>query len=80
MVPKLENSYRTEPEDAEAFNACAVERAITGVLNAHLQDAKYDAVSAPKLAMKLSGLIKSEVKRLNMPRFKIVSQVRDHSH
>ena len=75
MVPKLANSYRTEPEDAEAFNVCAVERAISGVLSTHLQDAKYDAASAPKLAMKLSGLIKSEVKLLNMPRFKVVTQV-----
>ena len=75
VLPKLENSYKTEPDDSETFNVCAVERAIANVLNRHLADQKYDKDTSPKLALKLCGLIKSDVKRLCLPRYKIVSQV-----
>ena len=76
MVPRLENSYKTKPGETEAFNVCAVERAIHGVLSTHLAEVRYDQDTAARLAMKLASLIKADVKKLCMPRYKIVTQVR----
>ena len=76
MVPRLENSYKTNPGETEAFNVCAVERAIHGVLSTHLAEVRYDQDTAARLAMKLASLIKADVKKLCMPRYKIVTQVR----
>ncbi len=71
----MENTYKTNPDEGAEFNVCSVERVIKNVLEKHLTDQKYDSETSPKLAMKLSGLLKSEVKRLNMARYKIVSHV-----
>ncbi len=55
----------------------AVERAIAKVLNAHLPEHAYCSTESPKMALKLCGLIRAEVKMIDMPRYKIVAQVRN---
>ncbi len=75
LFPKLENTYKLGPDDSETFNVSAAEEVISDQLNYHLTNHKYNQDTSAKMALTLSGLIKSEVKKLNIPRYKIVCQV-----
>ena len=73
--PRLANTYKTTPDSNTIFNTEAVQHTITNILTTHLKDYTYEKGSSAELTTTLSGLIKSEVKTLDIPRYKLVCQV-----
>ncbi|XP_029474178.1 tctex1 domain-containing protein 4 [Rhinatrema bivittatum] len=72
---QYENTYRLAPEEACRFNASGVRRALESVLTSRLWDAAYSPVTTGQLAQSLTDLIRSKVKELMPPRYKLVCHV-----
>ena len=68
-----ENTYRTEP--LVKFVPAKVEPVIQGALSEALTGVRYDPARCSGLARELSEVIKERVKRLELPRHKLVSFV-----
>ena len=70
---RLECTYKMEPD--RKFPTKRAEETIRNVLEAELETEKYDADKCPGLCKQLAEAIKSRVKLLGNPRYKIVSVV-----
>ncbi|XP_071119474.1 dynein light chain Tctex-type 5-like [Haliotis cracherodii] len=71
--PRMENSYRLEPE--KAFPSVSVKKIIQSVFEEMIGDKEYDPAESTLLAGKLADVIKHRVKELGHPRYKIVATV-----
>lgn len=73
--PKLvyDNSYRLEPH--MKFESDKVRDIIESVLESQLKDETYDHKSCKQLVLTLSEIIKSRVKEINYPSYKLVCVV-----
>jgi len=61
-------------QEHERFIPSEVEEKIKEVMNAKLAKAQYDPATAPQLSRDLATQIRDEVKKLNIPRYKIIVQ------
>ena len=71
----MQNTYRTEPHPKEKFVASHVEKVIQGILRTYLEDQAYEPRKCALLAQTLTDIIKSRVKEMNMPRYKLICNV-----
>lgn len=72
---RLENTYRTCPDDKQQFSSCKAEILIREVLQSQLAGQTYSAVKAPALVAALSERVKAAVKGLHCERYKLVANV-----
>ena len=72
--PAFENTYRLEPKETDRFYPTKVRDLIEQMIIAHLKDKEYDHAAAKGLAEKIADDIKSAVKGLSIPSYKIVVQ------
>mmetsp|Transcript_9253 Transcript_9253/g.27446 ORF Transcript_9253/g.27446 Transcript_9253/m.27446 type:complete len:128 (+) Transcript_9253:116-499(+) len=70
-----ENTYIMQPKDEEKFYPSKVTEAIKRVMDDMLKDKEYSVEDAKMWTQDLSNDIKTAVKELNMPRYKIIVQV-----
>ncbi|KAK7100579.1 dynein light chain Tctex-type 5-like isoform X2 [Littorina saxatilis] len=68
-----ENSYKTEPE--KEFSPAAAKRVIREVMEAMLNDQKYDSATCNQLTLTVADVIKKRVKELGFARYKIVTNI-----
>ncbi|XP_070562863.1 dynein light chain Tctex-type 5-like [Ptychodera flava] len=71
-VRKLENTYRMEPQHEYEFKSQEVRGVIEDIFKIRLKDETYEQKRANNLARNLAEVIKIRVKKLNMPRHKLV--------
>ena len=67
---QLQNTFRTEPEEAEKVKASAMEEVCQQVLDELLLDARYNDRMASNLTRTLSNSVKERLKALHLPRYK----------
>uniref|UniRef100_A0A8C7J5C6 Uncharacterized protein n=1 Tax=Oncorhynchus kisutch TaxID=8019 RepID=A0A8C7J5C6_ONCKI len=70
-----ENTYKTEPEKGCLFKASKVQKLVQAMLDSYLDGASYNAASGSHLSQILSDMVKSKVKEMSPPRYKLVCQV-----
>ncbi|XP_045174156.2 dynein light chain Tctex-type 5-B-like [Mercenaria mercenaria] len=74
-VIKIENTYRTEPEEGKYFAPMRVENMMKETLERKLKTVKYTPDGCRIIATELTEEIKSKVKAMDFPRYKIVCNV-----
>nr|XP_006825166.1 PREDICTED: tctex1 domain-containing protein 1-B-like [Saccoglossus kowalevskii] len=72
---KYENTYKMKPDPGSEFRSHLVRQTIEDILCTRLEGEKYDPKKAAQLARNLSDVIKTRVKKLHIPRHKIVAHV-----
>jgi len=75
QVHVWENTYIMAPKDEEKFQPSKVSKAIDKVMNEYLRDKEYSAEDAKVWTLELSNDIKTAVKELAIPRYKLIVQV-----
>ncbi|XP_067673595.1 dynein light chain Tctex-type 5-like [Haliotis asinina] len=73
--PKLENTFRLEPDEGKRFMPRKVEKLLADVLAARLDKVTYDPRTCREITTDISTHIKARVKAMDFPRYKIVSNV-----
>lgn len=74
-VVQYENTYRTEPEKERQFSAGKVEELLKETLENRLERIKYSSDKCRIIATELTADIKSKVKAMEFPRYKLVCNV-----
>ena len=72
---KLENTYQLQPADGQKFNASKVSAIVNEILKSYLDGEKYEEKKCKMMVKNLSDVIKSRVKGLGYPRYKIICSV-----
>lgn len=75
---RLENTYRTEPEEDERFKSDACKNIVEDLVKERLERYTYDKGSAPKIARALTASVTDSLKaklRKTAPRYKIICNV-----
>ncbi|KAK2172633.1 hypothetical protein NP493_944g00009 [Ridgeia piscesae] len=72
---KLANTYRLAPREDEVFSAPRVQKAINSVLKSFLDGEEYDAKRSRQMTQNIADMIRSRVKDMGFPRYKIVTNV-----
>ncbi|CAG7834011.1 unnamed protein product [Allacma fusca] len=67
--------FQMRPKFSEKFHQAAVQEVIESVLREFLQGKQYVAEEAPNWVNEIAKLINSRVRRLNYPRYKLISSV-----
>ena len=75
MQVKLENTYKTKPDNGKKFSPEKVERCLKNLLEAKLDNVKYTPDQCRYMITDLSTIIKSRVKAMDFPRYRIVCHV-----
>ena len=75
VVPTLENTYKTEPDDGKHFAINKVESLLKETLEHRLNNVSYSSDTCRPLTTDLTADIKSKVKALEFPRYKLVCNV-----
>lgn len=72
---KYENTYRTEPDEGKSFAPTKVESMMKETLEKKLKTVKYTPDGCRIIATELTADLKSKVKAMDFPRYKIVCNV-----
>ncbi|XP_014424859.3 dynein light chain Tctex-type 4 isoform X2 [Pelodiscus sinensis] len=72
---QYENTYKTRPDAGCRFDAAQAQRALESTLASSLADATYNPGTSGQLAQSLSELLRSRLKDLAPPRYKLVCNV-----
>ncbi|CAF1240109.1 unnamed protein product [Rotaria sp. Silwood1] len=72
---RYENTYRMEPDEDHKVDLVRIRRVATSVIETTIAGYKYDANQAKQFAVALADLIRSQMKQLPFPRYKIMTQV-----
>uniref|UniRef100_A0A0B6ZH46 Tctex1 domain-containing protein 1 n=1 Tax=Arion vulgaris TaxID=1028688 RepID=A0A0B6ZH46_9EUPU len=72
---RLENTYRLDPDPGQIFRPDKVEYSVQEILTRFLKNFKYTPEDSKRMCVSISSEIKSRVKKMNLPRYKIVSHV-----
>ncbi|XP_063156187.1 dynein light chain Tctex-type 4 [Candoia aspera] len=72
---RYENTYKTQPDKGCKFNSSQTQHILESVLASFFSDAKYNPANSGQLVQNLSDLIRSRVKDLTPPRYKLVCNV-----
>ena len=67
---KYENTYKMEPSNA--FPETTIKRLVEKILIRELKDAKYDPNDCRQLTTRISDIVKSQIKDLELERYKLV--------
>ncbi|XP_007420300.2 tctex1 domain-containing protein 4 [Python bivittatus] len=70
-----ENTYKTQPDKGCKFNSSRTQQILESVLASYFSDVKYNPANSGQLVQNLSDLIRSRVKDLTPPRYKLVCNV-----
>ena len=71
----LEPTYKLSPDPEKKFNPEAAEKRMQAVMNRYLETYEYSHVTAPTLAKRLSSLLNDNMKLMDCPRYKFVTNV-----
>jgi len=74
VIEIWEPTYRLKPKDSERFVPIDVRNVIQEVVERKLKKQKYEDEKCKALTMEVCAEIKEEVKKLSIPRYKIVVQ------
>lgn len=72
---RMENTYKLDPDEDSLFRSKRVEDTVQKLLEKELCNEKYNESRCKSLACDLSVLIKSKVKEIGFPRYKIICNV-----
>uniref|UniRef100_A0A8C5QRF8 Dynein light chain Tctex-type 4 n=1 Tax=Leptobrachium leishanense TaxID=445787 RepID=A0A8C5QRF8_9ANUR len=72
---RLENTYQMGPDPGCRFNPAKVQKLLENVLSSYLGDTKYNALTSSHLTQSLSELVRTKVKEVTPPRYKVVCNV-----
>uniref|UniRef100_A0A8C8SRC4 Tctex1 domain containing 4 n=1 Tax=Pelusios castaneus TaxID=367368 RepID=A0A8C8SRC4_9SAUR len=72
---RYENTYKMQPDEGCKFDASQAQRALESTLASYLRDARYNPATSGQLAQSLCELIRSRLKDLTPPRYKLVCNV-----
>ena len=72
---KLENTYQLHPSEGQKFNASKVTAIINEILKSYLDGENYEDKKCKMMVKNLSDVIKSRVKGLGFPRYKVICSV-----
>ena len=75
LQPRLENTYKLEPDDGKYFAINKVESLLKETLEKRLNNVDYSNENCRLLTTDLTADIKSKVKALEFPRYKLVCNV-----
>ncbi|NXU51773.1 TC1D4 protein, partial [Turnix velox] len=75
LKPQLENTYRMGPDPGCRFEAGRVHRVLEGALAGTLGTTLYNPQGCAQLAQSLAELLRSRVKEVVSPRYKLVCHV-----
>ena len=70
--PAFENTYRLEPKEQDRFYPSVVKNVMEEIVLRNLKDKAYDHGSAKTLAEGIADQIKTAVRGLSIPNYKIV--------
>ena len=74
-LTRLQNTYRTEPHPRERFFPSEIRKVMENILRSYLEGEAYEPTKCAHLTQSLTDVIKTRVKQMNMPRYKIVCNV-----
>ncbi|XP_074859190.1 dynein light chain Tctex-type 4 isoform X2 [Carettochelys insculpta] len=72
---RYENTYKTRPDAGCSFNAHRAQQALEAALASYLGDAKYNPATSGQLAQSLAEVLRSRLRDLTPPRYKLVCNV-----
>ncbi|XP_018608916.1 tctex1 domain-containing protein 1-A [Scleropages formosus] len=72
---RLENTYKTGPDDSCRFDANHIQRILQSALDGFLGDALYSAAAGGQLSRTLSERLRSQIRDISLPRYKLISFV-----
>ncbi|XP_069792447.1 dynein light chain Tctex-type 5 [Narcine bancroftii] len=72
---RCENTYKAQPDEGCKFDANKVKKVLEATLPSYLADHKYNPVTSTQLVESLTDHIRSKVKDINTPRYKLVCNV-----
>lgn len=72
---RYENTFRMEPDSQHRMDIARVYRVISSVLETAIAAYTYDAAQAKQFTLALADRIRSQMKQLVCPRYKVVTQV-----
>ncbi|XP_063403456.1 dynein light chain Tctex-type 5-B-like [Mytilus trossulus] len=72
---RLENTYKTDPDEGKEFRAMKVEDVVSSILEKELCNENYEKDRCKNLACDLSVMIKNRVKKMGFPRYRIICNV-----
>ncbi|CAF3898888.1 unnamed protein product [Rotaria sp. Silwood2] len=72
---RYENTYRMEPDDDHKLDLFRIRCLATSVIETAIAGYTYDPNQAKHFAVALADLIRSQMKQLPFPRYKIMTQV-----
>ena len=72
--PAFDNTYRLEPKESDRFYPSKVRDCVEQIVLHHLKDKEYDHAHAKNMAERIADEIKTSVKGLSIPSYKIVVQ------
>ncbi|CAH2310603.1 Hypothetical predicted protein [Pelobates cultripes] len=72
---QMENTYKTCPDQGCRFNSSRVQSVLENILSTYLSDTKYSPATSGQLTHNLSDLIRSKLKEICPPRYKVVCSV-----
>lgn len=77
MKPKVryENTYKLGPDSGKVASSNKIETAVKSILEQFLGNEKYSPDTCSSLACSLSIMIKNAVKDMDLPRYKIITNV-----
>nr|XP_033772243.1 tctex1 domain-containing protein 4 [Geotrypetes seraphini]XP_033772244.1 tctex1 domain-containing protein 4 [Geotrypetes seraphini] len=72
---QCENTYRMVPEEGFKFDVSRAQQVLESILSSRLSNTTYNPVNTGQLGQSLTDLIRSKVKELLPPRYKLVCNV-----
>ncbi|KAI0238997.1 Tctex1 domain-containing protein 1 [Lamellibrachia satsuma] len=72
---KLANTYRLAPREDEGFSVHRVQKVINSVLRSFLDGEEYEAKRSRQMAQNIADVIRTRVKEMQFPRYRIVTNV-----
>uniref|UniRef100_A0A8C6VLM0 Dynein light chain Tctex-type 4 n=1 Tax=Naja naja TaxID=35670 RepID=A0A8C6VLM0_NAJNA len=70
-----ENTYKTQPDKDCRFNSSCTQQILESILASFFSDVRYNPANSGQLVQNLSDLVRSRVKDLTPPRYKLVCNV-----
>lgn len=74
VIEVWEPTYRQKPADDQRFIPSTVQTLIETIVQQRLQYQTYDDAECKQLALEICNTVKEEVKKLRLPRYKLIFQ------
>ncbi|XP_036409654.1 tctex1 domain-containing protein 4 [Megalops cyprinoides] len=72
---RVENTYRTQPDEGCFFNVSQVQRVLQATLENYLSEGHYNPATCGRLSQNLSDLMRVKTREITPPRYKLVCLV-----